>query len=323
MSEQALTQDSTSTEVQQDEVVVTTLLAPGAAQPAPQKKKKRAAIPADRRPAMKLPEGANGTTRQATERQKPSAQGQKPEPGAFSKRAQTHRNMLAFMPIANHPAELHDVVLVTEYTQKLFADHYGRAQISLYNLMTYLVITLRRMGLTDEKANDFVDSLEDAIDARICDLASRMKAELARVEKIARDNQLKPVQVRSGKLVRTTLPELTPQIVDFLGYLPVLDAYVCTLDVLWIQRLVKRRDRDELINKFRNEITSLARLTMRLYWESKRLAQEGDLDKMTLSVVDKVVTEIIQLDPEEEAQAQAMTKTVSDHLAGNEFATAQ
>ena len=241
--------------------------------------------------------------------QRPGDQGRKGADGESPSNRQIARdNMLNFKPIASHPADLHTVTLVTEYTQKLYFDHCGRAQISLYNLMHYLPIRMRILGLHDERGEDFLDKLEERLDARIEDIATRMKADLARAKTVLANNQLTAVATYSQPPKDCSLAKYTPQIVRLLSLLVLFDQYIAAIDGLYTNGYLRRRGRAEAINKYRNEIATMIRFFMRLYNDSKELLKQGESARLEHLLVERDENELPdRLDEAEEAEARRLT----------------
>lgn len=221
----------------------------------------------DRRPPIDL-----GLTPRP--RQRPSDQGRR-IPGVKTSREISREKSLEFLPIATHPAERVSVKAQTEYTKKLYLDHYGRAQISLYNLMVFLPIQMRQHGIPDEKVWAFQDALHLQMLERIRNVAKRISSETARAKKLASDNSVTAIRIYSKDALDASLPKLTTHIGALLNLLPVFDQYVALVDALLIEGYFLPSQRDRSVNGFRNEIVMLIRQFMHLYHESKRLCDKG------------------------------------------------
>lgn len=248
--------------------------------PKRRKQKRKDPRQQDRRPAMSFKD-LESSDRAAKPRKRPADQGRVREDGTPSRREASRQAMLEWMPNATHPAPLVTVHLRTEYTKRLFLDHFGRAQISLYNLVFLLRIKMREAGIADNKVNDFTDMLEDRMSQQLDDLAERMANDVKKARRMLINNQATEVSRYSGGGdLEATLPALTPNIESLLNLLPVFDEFIGCVDGLWINRFLRTRQREETINSYRNEFAKLIRHYMHMYHESKRLLGEGKHGEM-------------------------------------------
>lgn len=275
----------------------------------PKRRKKKRVDPRqnDRKPMMSFKDGDG--TKPPKARKRPADQGRARPDGTPSRREASRRAMLEWLPSASHPADPVTVHLRTEYTKRLFLDHFGRAQISLYNLVCLLPIKMREAGISVEKRDAFTDLLEIKLGDKLDDLESRLRKDIARSEHMLNNAGASAVSRYSGEGdLEATLGSLTPSIVSLLNLLPLLDTFISCVDGLWINRFLRNRQREETINNYRNEIAQLIRHYMHMYHESKRLLGDGTGNEMATVFID---AERDKLSPEDEELATSILK-VSD-----------
>lgn len=264
--------------------------------------KRRPNQPRDRRPVMSFEDAS-----QSRQRQRPNEQGRKPEPGMTSGRAQARENMIAFMPRVSVPADQCEAVVRSETSHRLFVGHYGRAQVSLYNLFEYLPIRLRQVGFSEDSSLEVVGSIEELVNRNLLALHGRLDAELERIKKVANDQAVRKPINWTKEPIALQLPQLTPQIGLLMDALPKFDEICAYYYGLWLAGGSSVKQREKAINHYRNDIAREIRVLMRLYHDSKEYANKRD-PSMLSKILTAPVSDAdlpVALDPEDEAQAQA------------------
>ena len=263
-----------------------------------QRKKARANQPRDRRPAMKFDSGSERP------RQRPADQGRKNPDGSPSARAQARQALVDFTPRVSVPNDRGGTTIRSETAHRLFLGHYGRAQVSLYNLFYYLPIRLRQVGFDSDHALDVVDKIEGFVNANLAALHLRLDEELERIKKVASDNAVsKPVNW-TREPIEVSLPVYSPQSTRLMDALPKFDEICAYYYGLWLAGESSVKQRETAINNYRNDIAREIRVLMKLYHDSKDYADRRDpalLVKMLTVSHDAELPTVLA--PEDEAAA--------------------
>jgi len=265
------------------------------------KKKTRGNQPRDRRPAMKFDN--DGPQRP---RQRPADQGRKPSDGTQSGRAQAREDLVNFVPRVSVPSDHSSTTVRSETAHRLFVGHFGRAQVSLYNLFEYLPIRLRQVGFDADHALNVVASIEELVNANFKALHVRLDGELTRIRKVASDNAVsKPVNW-TKEPIKVSLPQLTPQISVLIAALSKFDEICAYYYGIWLAGESSVRQRETAINNYRNDIAREIRVLMKLYHDSKDYADKRDptvLTKMLSASNDADLPTALDAEDEQKAQS--------------------
>lgn len=275
--------------------------------------KRRTNQPRDRRPAMTF-DDASGQPRQ---RQRPGDQSRKPDGGSTSARAQARENMIGFMPRVSVPADMCEAVVRSETSHRLFVGHYGRAQVSLYNLFEWLPIRLRQVGFSEDESLEIVGLLEELVNRNLVGLHERLDAELERIKKVATDQAVRKPVNWTKEPISLQLPQLTPQIALLMDALPKFDEICAFYYGLWLAGGSSVKQREKAINHYRNDMAREIRVIMRLYYDSKEYADRRDPSLLTRMLTQPVndADLPVRLSDEDEVAARELVEQYDQQAA--------
>lgn len=254
------------------------------------------------------------------ERKRPADQGRKPNDGTLSRNQQRNQESLNFIPRVSHPADMVEITLKSEYALRLFAQHYGRAQVSLYNVTSVLPVLMRQNGYSADSVLDVMEQLETLLNSRIDELRDKIDVELRRLKKLSDSNAAPPTETYSRPPQTIAVAGLSPQILEMLNVLQQFDLMVSYVHGLWVGRAFTIRQRETSINGFRNEIAVLIRSFMRIYQSARQiLDQKGDIASVSNILSNHDSSDQSQLSEEDEHTARELVAPVAAGLGADGF----